>query len=187
MQLKVAKNSIFAYLMRSPWWASLLIAFIVGTMARIFLADMFGMGIVSLALPFLVVSAIAGWRQLRSPSTARIEAAISAAAAMAWKEFSVAVQQGFERDGYTVERISGAADFLITKEGRSSLVCCKRWKAALHGVEPLRELQALRESQDAQGAIYVAINELTQDARSLAAQHGIKLMQGADFMRLMGK
>ncbi|MBS1155664.1 MAG: hypothetical protein H6R07_1588 [Proteobacteria bacterium] len=187
MQLKLAKNSIFAHLLRSPWWASLLIAFIVGTLARLFLADIFGMGVISIAFPFLLISGIAGWRQLQAPSAARIEATIAAASAMSWKEFSAAMQQGFERDGYTVKHISGAADFLVTKEGRSSLVCCKRWKAANHGVEPLRELQAMREAQDAHGAIYVAVNDLTKDARSLAGNYGIELMQGAEVMRLLGK
>lgn len=187
MQLKVAKNSIFAYLLRSPWWVSLFVALIVGAVARLFLAEIFGMAAISMALPFLLISGIAGWRQLQAPNTARIEATIAAASAMSWKEFSAAMQQGFERDGYAVKRINGAADFLVTKEGHRSLVCCKRWKAANHGVEPLRELQATREAQDAHGAIYVAVNDLTEDARNLAHNYGIELMQGADIMRLLGK
>ncbi len=187
MQLKVAKNSIFAHLLRSPWWASLLIALIVGAASHFFLARVFGMAAVSTALPFLLISGVAAWRQRQTPSAARIEATIAAASAMSWTEFSAAMQQGFERDGYAVKRINGAADFLITKEERRSLVCCKRWKAATHGVEPLRELQAMREAQDAQGAIYVAIYDLTEDARNLAHNDGIELMQVADIMRLLGK
>lgn len=187
MQLKLAKNSIFAYLLRSPWWVSLLLALIVGAATHFFLAGIFGMAAVSTALPFLLTSGIAGWRQLRTPSAARIEASITAASAMSWKEFSAAMQQGFERDGYAVKLINGAADFLVTKEGRRSLVCCKRWKAANHGVEQLRELQAMREAQDAHGAIYVAVNDLTEDARNLAHNYGIELMRGADIMRLLGK
>lgn len=187
MQLKVAKNSIFAHLLRSPWWVSLFIALIVGTASHFFLAGIFGMAAASTALPFLLISGIAGWRQLQMPNAAHIEATLAAASAMSWKEFSAAMQQGFERDGYTVTRINGAADFLVTKEGRRSLVCCKRWKAAHHGIEPLRELQALRETQDAHGAIYMAVNDLTGDARKLAHDTGIKLMNGTDIMRLLGK
>ena len=187
MQLKVAKNSIFAHLLKSPWWASLLIALIVGTASHLFLGAIFGMAAFSTAVPFLIISAIAGWRQLQAPSAARIEATIAAASAMSWKEFSVAVQQGFERDGYAVKRIEGAADFLVMKEGRSSLVCCKRWKAANHGVEPLRELQAMREAQDAHGAIYVALTGPTEEARKFAQNCGIQLMLVIDIMRWLGK
>lgn len=187
MQLKVAKNSIFASLLRSPWWISLLIALIVGATTHFLLAGIFGMASVSTALPFLLISGIAGWRQLRAPSAARIEATIAAASAMSWKEFSAAIQQGLERDGYTVKRITGAADFLIEKEGRKTLVYCKRWKAANHSVEPLRELQAMREAQAADGATYVAISNLTEDARNLARNEGIALMQVTDIMRLLGK
>lgn len=187
MQLKMAKHSIFAHLLRSPWWASLLVALIVSAAAHIFLAEIFGIAAVSMALPFLLISAIAGWRQLRTPSTARIEATIAAVSAIHWTEFSAAMQQGFERKGYEVKRIKGAADFLVTKEERRSLVCCKRWKAATHGIEPLHELQAMREAQDAHGAIYVAINELTEEAQNLSRNYGIELMRASDIMRFLGK
>ena len=187
VQLKVAKNSIFAYLLRSPWWISLLLALIVGALAHAFLGGTFGIGAISLALPLLLISAIAGWRQLQAPSASRVAATIAAISAMNWKEFSAAMQQGFEQNGYTVKRIHGAADFLATKNGRASLVCCKRWKAAAHGVEPLRELQAMREAQNAQGAIYVTINDLTEEARNLAQNSDIELMQAVEIMELLGK
>lgn len=187
VQLKLAKNSIFSYLLKSPWWVSLFLALFVGALARALLGGIFGIATISFALPFLLISGIAGWRQLQAPSPAHIEATLTAASAMTWKEFSAALQQGFERNGYAVKRINGAADFLITKEGRSALVCCKRWKAARHGAEPLRELQAMREAQDAHGAIYLAVNDLTDDARSLVRNHGIELMQGAEITRLLDK
>lgn len=183
----MAKNSIFATLLRSPWWVSLLVAVIVAAIARYLLAGFLGMPIVSIALPFLVISAISGWRQLQAPSSARIEKTLAAISAMSWKEFSAVLQQGFERDGYTVTRVNGAADFLVKKEGRRSLVCAKRWKAANHGIEPVRELQAAREAQDAHGAIYVAINDMSDNARSLARSHGIELMQGPEITRLLRK
>ena len=183
----MAKNSIFATLLRSPWWVSLLVAVIVAAVARYLLAGFFGMPVVSIALPFLVISAIAGWRQLQVPSAARVEKTLTAVSAMSWKEFSAAMQQGFERDGYAVTRINGAADFMVKKEGRRSLVCAKRWKAPNHGVEPIRELQAARDAQDAHGAIYVAVNDLTDSARKLASSHGIELMQGVEITRLLRK
>ena len=181
----MAKNSIFAYLLRSPWWISLIVAVIVAAVARYLLAGIFGIAIVSIAFPFLVISGMAAWRQLQSPSAARIEKTVAAVSEMNWREFSAAIRQAYERDGHVVTPMSGAADFILKKDGRHSIVCCKRWKAANHGLEPLRELVLTRKDQGASEAIYVALGNLSDNARALANSHGIVVMQGAELARLL--
>jgi len=59
---------------------------------------------------------------------------------MTWEEFARALEEGFRREGYAVKRAEGAADFELEKAGRVSLVCARRWKASVTGVEPLKEL-----------------------------------------------
>ena len=49
---------------------------------------------------------------------------------MSWVEFSRAVEAAYRRQGYGVRAVAGTgANFEITKEGRTALVNCKRWKS----------------------------------------------------------
>jgi len=93
--------------------------------------------------------------------------------------------QAFERDGYIVTPTQGAADFMLVKAGRTSLLSCKRWKAASQGLEPLRELDGARRAQELHEAIYVVAGNITDNARRFAADHRVTLMQGPELTRLL--
>ena len=182
MKLRMHENSLFAVLLRSPWWVSLLAALAVFGLVRLVLAPVYA---AFAALPLLVVALVAGWRQLRAPSAERIAESVDRLRSMNWDEFSALIEEGFRREGYAVERLGGAqADFALTKAGRTSLVACKRWKAARTGVEPLRELQAAGEAREAGESLYVLTGELSEQARRFAAQHRIRLVEGAELARL---
>ena len=91
MKLTLSENSLFAILLRSRWWVSLLVA--LGTFAavRLFLDEGFAFfG----ALPFIVIAVMALWRQRGVPSGARLEAAVDALRAMTWEAFARALEQG---------------------------------------------------------------------------------------------
>ena len=67
--------------------------------------------------------------------------------------------------------ISGAAaNFEITKEGRTALVNCKRWKVAQTGVGALYDLHAMKEARNAHECIYMAAGEITDNATCLCRQ-----------------
>ena len=87
------------------------------------------------------------------------------------------LEDAFRRQGYTVERGSGAVvDFELERQGRRTLVCAKRWKSARLGLEPLRALQAERAAADASEALFIGLGELTDTARPYAAaarHHGL--------------
>lgn len=185
MQLKMSKNSLFAYLLRSPWWISFGIAFLIASVARYFFAEKHGIYVISVAFPFLLIGMIAAWRQFRTPSAARIDKTLAAISAISWRDFSAQLQLAFEKDGYAVTRTTGVADFRLVKAGRTALVLGKRWKAANHGLEPLRELEAARDAQEVNDAIYVAAGNMTENAQRFARGHGITLLQGAELTRLL--
>ena len=133
------------------------------------------------ALPFIVIGCVAGWRQLRAPSAERVAGRLAALRDMSLEEFSTMLEQAFRRDGYEVKRLkNAAADLELGKSGRISLVACKRWKADRTGVEPLRELAAARQARDAQECIYVAAGDITDNARAFAAQTNIRLLHDAE-------
>jgi restriction system protein len=181
----MSKNSLFALLLRSPWWISFAVAAALALAARFIIPEKYADYAMSIAIPFVVIGAIAAWKQSREPGAARVASTLDAIAEMSWREFSALMEQAFQRDGYAVTRTNGAADFRLVKEGRISLVNCKRWKAASHGLEPLRELEDARKAQGVQEAIYVASGQITDNARRFAVVSGIVLMQGSELTRLL--
>ena len=73
----------------------------------------------------------------------------------------------------------GAADFVLTKDGHTQLASARRWKAATHGVEPLRELHAAMQARGTQAGLYLlAQGSLSDNARVFARDHGITVVQG---------
>lgn len=187
MKLTLNQNSLFAILLRSPWWASALGAAMAFGLVRLFMATEFALFAAS---PFVIISMYVAWKQLRAPSAARIAARLERLRAMSWDEFSDALEKGFRRDGYTVKRLpagKAAADFELAQGARSTLVACKRWKATRTGIEPLRELEearrALVEKGTATDCIYVATGEVTAQARAFAAERGIRVLEGAELVR----
>lgn len=186
MKFKMSQNSIFAVLLRSPWWMSAGVAVLLsaGGFAALPL-EYAAMGVFA-AVPFAVISIMAAYKQLRAPSGARVQAVTEAVAAMSWAEFSKTVEAGFRRDGCEVERLQApGADFALSKDGHVAIVSAKRWKAARNGVEPLRELQAVREKRGAREAIYIALGDVSDNALQYAKAQGVSLMTAPELTKLL--
>jgi restriction system protein len=181
MELKLPENTLFAILLRSRWWVSGLVAVGVFAVARLFLDDGFAF---FAALPFMVIGAVAFWKQLRVPSGARLETAMGKLRAMTWEAFAGALEAGYRRQGYTVTRVEGAADFELERAGRISLVAAKRWKASHTGVEPLKALVGAGEARGATECVYVLAGEMTRNAEKFAEQLKIRPLRGADLVTL---
>lgn len=182
----MSENSLFAILLRSSWWISFAIAIGVLLAARMLLPDKYFVAGATIALPFLGIGCYTGWRQLRAPRASRIAADLQTIDAMSWRAFSGVLEDALRGDGYTTRALKeGAADFELTRGGRTSLLCGKRWKAASTGVDWLRELDTLKVAREADEAIYVAIGGITDKARRYAAEHRIRLIEGAALAQLL--
>lgn len=182
MKLEMHRNSLFAVLLRSPWWVAGLVA--VGTFgaARFLLPIEFAL---FAALPFAVIGVYVAWKQARSPSSRSVAATLERLRGMSWDEFSAAIGEAYRRQGYTVKRLSAGADFELAQGLRSTVVACKRWKATRTGVEPLRELEQARRACEAADCVYVATGEVTAQARSFAAERNIRVLEGGELAALM--
>jgi restriction system protein len=182
MKWELNKNSLFAIMLRSPWWVSALAAIGLVVGLRLLIPTSYA---VFAALPLAVIAAYVAWQQLRAPSARRVAGTLERLRAMSWEDFSAAVEEAYRREGYTVSRLAGHADFELVQGARSTLVACKRWKATRTGIEPLRELEVIRRAREAHGCIYVAAGEVTEGARAFAAQKSIRLVQGAELAKLL--
>ena len=186
MKFKMAEKSLFAVLLRSPWWISVAIALAFVVASQALLPTLYApFGMVS-GLPFLVIAGIAAWRQSQAPDPARMTEALARAGSMPWREFSDTLERAFQSRGYAVTRLNGpAADFHMTKDGDITLVSCKRWKAANHGVDALQGLVTQQQVLAAQHCIYISLAAVSDKARRYATEHGIGLMQSAELAALM--
>lgn len=177
----MAKNSLFALLLRSPWWVSLAIAAGMAVAALALLPPNWrGVALFS-GFPFLVLSALAAWKQWHVPNAARVEQTRLAVAAMAWPAFSRLLEDAFKRDGYSVQRGGGdAVDFVLERQGRRMVVSARRWKSARTGLETLRALQSARDAAEAPDALCISLGALTDTARPFAAEHRVAVWQAPE-------
>jgi restriction system protein len=188
LNFKMSENSLFAILLRSSWWISLAIGSGIVALANIALPPQYVIFGAAGAFPFLVIAGIVGWRQAQLPSAARVAATEQAVRAMSWAEFSAVLEDAFRRDGFTIEPAAvKEADFEMTKGWKRVLVSGKRWKVARTGVEPLRELHAVREKREAHECLYVTVGEVTDQARRFAKTNRIRLVQADELARLLPK
>ncbi len=176
----MAKNSRFAVLLRSPWWASAAIAAALALLAWTLLPRDYRAAGALGCFPFVVIAGMAAWRQRQAPSAARVAQTVAAISAMPWPAFSALLEQAFQRDGHTVQRRGGAADFELERKGRRMVVSARRWKSARTGLEPLRELQVARDAAAAPDALYIGLGELSGQAAAFAAEQRIAVWHGTE-------
>ena len=182
----MAKNSLFAVLLRSPWWISAVLALVLGLLGAALLPDRFRVAGALSGLPFAVIAVIAARRQWHLPSTTRVAETQQALASMAWPAFAALLEQAFRRDGYTVQRgKTDAFDFELERQGRRMLVSARRWKSARTGLDALRALQAARAASDAPDALFVGLGEISANAQPFAAEHRIAIWQAAELAQAL--
>lgn len=186
MKWQISDRSLFAVLMRSPWWMSVGIALVVTVLALALLPAQLRAGGVLMALPFFVIGAVAAGRQWRLPRAGQIERVRQLTADMAWPEFSGELEAAFRREGYAVTRGSKEpVDFELERQGRITLVCARRWKSARTGLDALRTLHDAQEAAEAQRSLYVCLGELTDSARAYATEQRIEVWQAPQLAAVM--
>jgi len=186
MKFKMSPNSLFAILLRSPWWISVGIAVATGLVGAALLPERFRVVGALSGMPFGVIGAIAAYRQWHLPSAARVARTQQALQTMAWPAFAALLEQAFRRDGYAVQRgQSAAVDFELARQGRRMLVSARRWKSARTGQEALRALQTARDEVDAPDALYIGLGELSDTARPFAARHRIAIWHAPELAQAL--
>jgi restriction system protein len=176
MKFQMSSNSLFAILLRNPWWISFVIAAVISLLSAALLPKNLALFGAFGSLPFVVIGCIALKRQWNVPSRAAVEANMTRLSHLSWRDFSAELEAKFVQQGYEVRRLNksdGAADFALNKMGQITLVAAKRYKAATHGIEPLQALVAQVQAQGADKAIYVCLGPLSEPAQKYALEHRV--------------
>jgi restriction system protein len=110
--------------------------------------------------------------------------------AMSWRQFEWVVREGFRRRGYAVVEKAGDGadvhvDLILRKDGEKFFVQCKQWKAGTIGAKPIRELFAVVSTGEAAGGIFVTAGAYTDEARRLASETSIDLINGSALEQLV--
>lgn len=184
MKFKMSEKSLFAVLLRSPWWISFVLVAVIALAAGALLPKEYaGVGMLG-GFPFFVIGCMAMWRQRNLPSAAELEKGMSMLSSMGWRDFSALLETAFTRQGYTVKHLHGAADMQLEKKGVLTVVSAKRWKAAALGVESLRELVAARDALEARNCVCITLGQVSAKANEYAEQNRITLISDADLVAL---
>ena len=188
MPFKMSENSLFALLLRSPWWASALVTLAIVALSFALLPSKYVIFGLAVALPFPVIAGIAAWRQWQAPSTSQVDAIRERVAGMNWKQFAVELEQAWSVGGMQVARLDkDGADFELTQGWRKTVVSARRWKTAQVGVEPVRAVLAAREASEANGAMIVALGDFSAAAKKLAEERAVQVLDAQALARLLQK
>jgi len=180
MKWKMSDRSLFATLLRSPWWMSFVLAGAISLASSALLPNEYKlMGALS-SFPFIVIGIMAAWRQRSHLSPAQAHALESALTNMNWREFSSLLSQAFMRQGYTETALltNGTGDFVLTRQGQTTLVCAKRWKAAVWGKDNLQALLSEKETHDASHLICVSLHTTPNTLKKFVTQHQVTWLTG---------
>ncbi len=179
--VKLPPNSLFAILLRSPWWFSALLVVGFVLLSRLLLSDEYWkFGAVG-AFPFVITAVLALKRQLKAPKVSTINTQIEALRNMPWPQFSEKIVQSLTQQGYTIAKLQSAtgADFLISKQDQKIVLAAKRWKAANLGESELHQLNKAKQFHKADGAWYITVGNVSNKAVLFANKNQIELLQDA--------
>jgi len=141
----------------------------------------------------LVFIAGAGVSILKSKRRSKLldhQSSLESIRAMSWQEFELLVGEAFKRKGFEVKEnggggADGGIDLILNKNGKKSIVQCKRWKTFSIGVPLIRELYGVMTAERANDCIFVSSGNYTAEARLFAEDKPIWLIDGSELLDLV--
>ncbi len=187
MAFKMAQGSLFAILMRSPWWYSVLFGFaIIGISLLIAGGQYVVLGIFG-ALPFFGIAGYAGYKQSLRPSHEQLLEVVEQARKMPAMQVANKIAQPYIDGRFDSTPFKGnAAELELERGNRKYLVSTKRFKAANTGVEPLKQMVAAGENAEATGYLYVALGTVSDAAREYAQQNDVEIIEAERLAAFFG-
>lgn len=197
------KTSILAKILGTPWWIGLILALIAYLFMRFGFARLMPPGRTTQAvaegmadiawvfsLPFLLAAAISFLRSMFRGSSRRSRGSLVALRVLPRHRFELLVGEAFGRQGYVVEprgsrAPDGEVDLELWRDGRKSIVVCRRWQAPKAGIAEIRELHDIQRFERADEAIYLSSGQYTHEAWQYAQGKPLRLIDGNGLLALL--
>ena len=188
MQLKMRENSLFAVLLRTQWWYSMLIAAAIVLAAFALLRPEHAIYSIGIAAPFFGIAVYRAFIQMRSPSAGDYSKVDTAVRTMPLRELVAMLSTAYTENGYEVAPFKGkAADLRLEHNDRLRLVSCKRIKAANNGVPPLKELVAAGDKEEAAYLTFIALGDVSSEAAAFARENNVDIIGLEELTALIAK
>lgn len=195
-------ESIVKMLLNSPWWVSIIVAFIayigIKFVAAILKGNLLFKGAATLisslaplvAFFFLMVGAISALFAWRRGDLLKGQTSIETIRNLSWRRFEELVGEAYRQIGYSVvgntsSGADGGVDLIAQKDGETILIQCKQWKAYKIGVKTVREMFGLFNSERANEVHIITSGEFTDEAKDFARNKPIKLINGPMLIQLV--
>ena len=185
MKFKMAKGSLFAVLLRSTWWYSVLIGLFILLVSLAVTDAQYVILSISGSMPFFLIGGYAGFKQLQQPSQKRVLEISEQAKKMSAVIISEKIAANYIKSGYQSSAFKGNdADLEFVRGHQKLLLCSKRFKAANTGIEPLKRLAAAGEATEAAGYLYLTLGDVSASAQKYAQENNIEIIQSNRFAML---
>jgi len=186
MKWQMAENSLFALLLRAPWYTSVGLSLAAIGLSFALLPGPYIVFGLAASLPFIVIAAIVLWKLAQKPRASVVAAIDERSRQMNAREFGAELTRVFQLNGHTVEPgKKPPVDLIVTKGWRVSLVNYKKWKAAHLGIEQLRSLYELKDDHEANGVKVVTLGQVSEQAGKYARQHNIEIVGAERLAEMM--
>lgn len=180
------KHSWADKLVLAPWWVSLVLAAIgyvvVGKIMPVLVIP-----VCFLFIAISVISALRAWQKRRMLDR---QTGLDSLRELSWKSFEDLLGEAYRRQGYQVtEALGGGADggvdLVLRRDGKVTLVQCKRWRGNPVRVQTVRELFGVMIDRRADAAKLVATARFTPDAIAFARGKPIELVDSDALLDLV--
>lgn len=177
-------------LVLAPWWLS----FTLAVLAFAFLPAILPSSLRAVALPIVFLFlCLAGLSVLRSWKTAWLldrQSGLDSILQLSSKQFENLLGEAYRRRGYDVEETlttaaDGGVDLLLRRNGKVTLVQCKRLTNKAVPVQTVRELYGVLHHEHADDAKLITTSFFTSDAKAFACGKAIELIGKRELLRLV--
>jgi restriction system protein len=180
------KRSVADDLILGPWWINLalaVIAYVVLSRVMPTLAPL----VCFILIAFAAISAL---RALANRQMLDRQTGIESLRELPWKHFEDLLGEAYRRQGYKVtENLGrgpdGGVDLVLRRDGKVTLVQCKRWKDRPVQVQTVRELYGVLIDRQVAGAKLVTTSFFTSEAIAFARGKPIDLVDSNRLLVLL--
>ena len=139
---------------------------------------------------FIIGACVSSFKSKNRSKLLEEQSGIETIRDMSWQDFELLVGEAFRRKGFEVKEnggggADGGIDLVLTKNGKKSIVQCKRWKTFSIGVPLIRELYGVMTSERANDCIFLSSGNYTAEARLFAEDKPIWLIDGAELLEMV--